>query len=69
MEKKFYPYIEDDNFKDKHYDVNYALQSKENFDNLNPTAYNPKTYNQYNQISSFNEEKKESYLISNFTVT
>ena len=34
MEKKFYPYIEDDNFKDKHYDVNYALRTKENFNNL-----------------------------------
>ena len=61
MENTFYPYIEDDNFNDKYYDVNYALQIKENFDNLNPNAYNPKTYNQYNQNSSFNINQKENY--------
>jgi len=47
MENTFYPYIEDDNFNDKYYNVNYALQIKENFNNLdlnlNPNAYNTKT--------------------------
>lgn len=61
MEKTFYPYIEDDNFKDQHYDANYPLQSKEKFNNLRPVAHNPKTYNQYNQTSSFNQKQKESF--------
>ena len=61
MENTFYPYIEDDNFNDKYYDVNYALQIKENFNNFDPSSYNPKTYNQYNQHSSFNFKQNESF--------
>ena len=66
MEKTFYPYIEDDNFKDNHYDVNYSLQTKKNLNNLHSIAYNRKTYNQGKKENfdnkNDNNDKNDSYV-------
>ena len=48
MENTFYPYIEDDNFNDKYYDVNYALKS------------NNSTYSKYNNIENFTNKKNNN---------